>query len=54
MTLSLRRKLGMRWAFQDPRQEDTFEFLTMNERVVVEYAYRKVGRPEKRYRMALI
>ena len=30
------------------------EFLTMNERVVVEYAYRKVGRPEKRYRMALI
>ena len=30
------------------------EFLTMNERVSVEYAYRKVGRPEKRYRMALI
>ncbi len=30
------------------------EFLTMNERVVVEYAYRRVGRPEKRYRMALV
>lgn len=30
------------------------EFLTMSERVVVEYAYRKVGRPEKRYRMALL
>lgn len=30
------------------------EFLTMSERVVVEYAYRKVGRPEKRYRMALM
>ena len=30
------------------------EFLTMSERVVVEYAYRRVGRPEKRYRMALL
>lgn len=30
------------------------EFLVMSERVVVEYAYRRVGRPEKRYRMALI
>lgn len=30
------------------------EFLTMSERVVVEYAYRRVGRPEKRYRMALM
>lgn len=30
------------------------EFLTMTERVVVEYAYRRVGRPEKRYRMALV
>lgn len=28
------------------------EFLTMSERVTVEYAYRRVGRPEKRYRMA--
>lgn len=30
------------------------EFLTLSERVIVEYAYRKVGRPEKRYRMALM
>lgn len=30
------------------------EFLTMSERVIVEYAYRKVGRPEKRYRLALM
>ena len=30
------------------------EFLTMSEGVVVEYAYRRVGRPEKRYRMALL
>lgn len=30
------------------------EFLTMSERVVVEYAYRKIGRPEKRYRVALM
>lgn len=30
------------------------EFLAMSGRVVVEYAYRKVGRPEKRYRMALM
>ena len=30
------------------------EFLTMNERAVVDFAYRKVGRPEKRYRMSLI
>ncbi|MCE5200997.1 MAG: response regulator [Synergistaceae bacterium] len=30
------------------------EFLTMSERVVVEFAYRRVGRPEKRYRMALL
>ncbi len=30
------------------------EFLTMSERVIVEYAYRRVGRPEKRYRMALM
>lgn len=30
------------------------EFLTLSERVVVEYAYRRVGRPEKRYRMALL
>ena len=30
------------------------EFLTMSERVAVEYAYRRVGRPEKRYRMALL
>lgn len=30
------------------------EFLTMSERVTVEYAYRRVGRPEKRYRMSLI
>jgi len=29
------------------------EFLTISERVVVEYAYRRVGRPEKRYRIAL-
>lgn len=28
------------------------EFLTMSERVTVEYAYRRVGRPEKRYRLA--
>lgn len=27
------------------------EFLAMNERVAVEYAYRRVGRPEKRYRL---
>lgn len=30
------------------------EFLTLSERVVVEFAYRRVGRPEKRYRMALL
>ena len=30
------------------------EFLTMSGRVVVEFAYRRVGRPEKRYRMALL
>ena len=30
------------------------EFLMMSERLVVEYAYRKVGRPEKRYRIALV
>ena len=30
------------------------EFLIMNERVVVEYAYRRIGRPEKRYRLALM
>lgn len=30
------------------------EFLTMSERVIVEYAYRKIGRPEKRYRLALL
>ena len=30
------------------------EFLTLSERVVVEYAYRRVGRPEKRYRMAIL
>ncbi|MCD8162491.1 MAG: response regulator [Synergistaceae bacterium] len=30
------------------------EFITRSERVVVEYAYRRVGRPEKRYRMALL
>ena len=30
------------------------EFLVLSERVIVEYAYRRVGRPEKRYRMALI
>lgn len=29
------------------------EFLTISERAVVEYAYRKIGRPEKRYRIAL-
>lgn len=29
------------------------EFLTMNERLIVEYAYRRVGRPEKRYRTLL-
>lgn len=30
------------------------EFLAMSGRAEVEYAYRKVGRPEKRYRMALV
>ncbi|MDO4988488.1 MAG: response regulator [Synergistes sp.] len=30
------------------------EFLTTSERVVVEYAYRKIGRPEKRYRIPTI
>lgn len=30
------------------------EFLTIGERTIVEYAYRKIGRPEKRYRIALI
>lgn len=30
------------------------EFLTMNGRVTVEYAYRKIGRPEKRYRTTVI
>ena len=30
------------------------DFLTLSERVVVEYASRRVGRPEKRYRMALL
>ncbi|MCF0247465.1 MAG: response regulator [Synergistes sp.] len=30
------------------------EFLTLTERVIVEYAYRRVGRPEKRYRFAML
>lgn len=30
------------------------EFLTIGERAIVEYAYRKIGRPEKRYRIMLI
>jgi two-component system response regulator DctR len=30
------------------------EFLAMSDRVVIEYAYRKIGRPEKRYRSTII
>ncbi len=48
------QEVGERLGISRSTARRYLEFLTLNERVVIEYAYRRVGRPEKRYRMALI
>ncbi|MDO5115587.1 MAG: response regulator [Synergistaceae bacterium] len=48
------QEIGDRLGISRSTARRYLEFLTMSERVVVEYAYRRVGRPEKRYRMALL
>lgn len=48
------QEIGDRLGISRSTARRYLEFLTMNEQVTVEYAYRKVGRPEKRYRLALV
>ena len=48
------QEIGDRLGLSRSTARRYLEFLMMSERLVVEYAYRKVGRPEKRYRIALV
>ena len=48
------QEVGERLGISRSTARRYLEFLTISERVIVEYAYRRVGRPEKRYRMALL
>lgn len=48
------QEVGERLGISRSTARRYLEFLTLSERVIVEYAYRRVGRPEKRYRMALM